>query len=46
VGLLTYGFSSRTSSDIGHELGWREEKMAADFKKTFLEEAKVIVAAQ
>jgi hypothetical protein len=31
---------------VSHELGWREEKTAEDFKKHFLEEAKIIVAGQ
>lgn len=44
--LLTFGCSSRTSSDVGYELGWREEKAKEDFKKHFLEEAKFIIGAQ
>ncbi|TVY81847.1 Uncharacterized protein LSUE1_G002374 [Lachnellula suecica] len=35
--------NSRTSSDIAHELGWREEKTEEDFKKSFSEEAKLVV---
>lgn len=38
--------SSRTQSDVGHELGWREEKTAENFKDHFLELAKTIVATQ
>jgi hypothetical protein len=35
--------SSRTSSVLRRELGWKPEKTGQDFKNTFLEEAKVIL---
>ncbi|TVY45303.1 Uncharacterized protein LOCC1_G003149 [Lachnellula occidentalis] len=43
---LCFASNSRTSSDVSHELGWREEKTEQDFKKHFLEEARLVVAAQ
>jgi nucleoside-diphosphate-sugar epimerase len=36
--------SSRTQSDIGHELGWMPQKTSTDFKNHFLEEVRLIIA--
>ncbi|TVY27824.1 Uncharacterized protein LHYA1_G003089 [Lachnellula hyalina] len=43
---LSFASNSRTLSDVSHELGWREEKTEQDFKNQFLEEARLVVAAQ
>ncbi|TVY56105.1 Uncharacterized protein LCER1_G001958 [Lachnellula cervina] len=43
---LAFASNSRTSSDVSHELGWREEKTEQDFKNHFIEEARLVVASQ
>jgi hypothetical protein len=39
-------YSSRTVSEVSKELGWKPLKTDGDFRKHFLEEAKLIVAAE
>jgi hypothetical protein len=38
--------SSRTVSEVSKELGWKPQKTDEDFREHFLEEAKLIVAAE
>jgi len=37
--------SSRTTSVVSRELGWKPQKTDEDFRKHFLEEAGLVVAA-
>ena len=38
-------YSSRSRAELTRELGWKPQKVRADFAKSFDEEVKAVVAA-